>query len=247
MRQRGTLDPDKIKEIAEREWGSATPKTPIEHVAYSSSGIDRIVKKVQGNLTGQKTKEGKMRSLENLRPFLSKTERDRYYEEFGPYATALITDEERDYFRKRRDEILTSPEFDLDPIFDLSLVMMVVMDEIMLHRLMAKAALKPDNKSLQEQITLAQKRYRDNMRSLEATRVQRKEVQREQERMEDTANSLAELVYELHRRKQERLRSLSQYENEEEELLKKRALKEPIDYDDYDQYAEEDDVIEEQS
>lgn len=218
MVARRELTSEEIEEIANKKWNT---RVPTDSVLYSDAKLRRIV----NNLTGPKTKEGKKKALENLRPFISKEERKAYLQEFGMYANALLNDDEREYFRARRDELLNSEEFEIDPTIDLNFVLMVVMDEIILYRQLAKLAEAPTNAKLNKQITETQKRYRANMRALDATREQRNDAVREEERLD----SLAEAVMRLQEQKQQRLLQLKTYEQEEAELLHQRRLKAPAD------------------
>ena len=217
MQHRRKFTAEEISDIAKKEWKQVTP---TEDVIYDKRKIKRMV----GNLTGPKTEEGKKKSLSNLRPFISNEEKKEFYKEFGPYAGALMDDYERDYFRQRRDELLNSDAFDLDPVVDINLVLMVVMDEIILHRLFKQSAEKPSQQSITRQITDVQKRYRANMKALDVTREQRNAT-----REDDAINSLAAVVRELQQNKNKRLARQQMYAVEEEQLLRQRELRSPIE------------------
>src|SRR5690606_8234681 len=152
-------------------------------------------------IAGIEDRKRKKKSLRNIQAFMTKEERDRIHSDYGPYGDALRNNDERRYFLERRDEILNSPDFDIDPVVDMNFVMMCVMDEIILQRLLRELALNPINPSIQRQIGNVQDRYRKNMESLAATRRQRKE-----ESQIDSMDSLAVVVKKLYDNRNKRLR-----------------------------------------
>ena len=109
----------------------------------------------------------------------------------------------------------------------MSIVMMVVMDEIIQQRFLQEMASNPTNQALNKQLTEIYKRYRENLKTLDATREQRN-ASGDRENLD----SLAQAVLMLHRNKEQRLKEMVEYQKEEEELLKKIALKAPpeVDY-----------------
>jgi hypothetical protein len=221
MSYKRQLEPEEIEKIVNKKWKTkeAEPKT------LNKAKMDKAL----ANLTGHKTKEGMRKSLRNLRVFVTKEERDEFDKEYGPYAPALINNRERQYFLARRDEILSSGEFDIDPIIDMNFVLMCVIDEIILQRLLQQLASKPTNRTLNKQITDVQTRYRQNMQTLAATRQQRKSAEREGKEQE--IGSLAILVKQLYddKHRNKRIKQLEMYEEEEDELLRQRRLKSPLD------------------
>ena len=242
MPGRRLLSMEEIKKISEKQYNTTSPS---DGVIYDQNKLNKIASTLNGRekgLTGHKTKEGKQKSLANLRPFISLEEQDKYYEEFGPYAGALVSDYERDYFRDRKEELLDVDRFNLDLTVDTNMVLMVVMDEIILQRLLAKLAAKPSNVSLNRQVTEVQKRYRENMKALDVTREQRQEKEKD----ETALDSLAAAVKMLQENKYRRLEMQKQYEAEEEELLKSISLKSPAELDDIGEEGGDDDHAEQE-
>lgn len=220
MLHRRELSPDEIRSIVKKDW---LPVKPSRNV-YNKAKMGKVLREI----AGIEDRKRKKKSLRNIQAFMTKEERDRIHSDYGPYGDALRNNDERRYFLERRDEILNSPDFDIDPVVDMNFVMMCVMDEIILQRLLRELALNPINPSIQKQIGNVQNRYRKNMESLAATRRQRKE-----EGQIDSMDSLAVVVKKLYDNRNKRLRELQVYEREEEELLRQRMLKSP--------YEEEDD------
>jgi hypothetical protein len=220
---REKLSKEEIVEVASKD---AITSTPIDNVVFDGKEIKRLIRKIDPS-TKPKKKRRENPQDGSLRDFVSDDERKMYIDEFGPYGMALINDYEREYFRTRRDQILNEGNFDLDPEFDMSIVMMVVMDEIIQQRFLQEMASNPTNQALNKQLTEIYKRYRENLKTLDATREQRN-ASGDRENLD----SLAQAVLMLHRNKEQRLKEMVEYQKEEEELLKKIALKAPpeVDY-----------------
>jgi hypothetical protein len=216
---RRELSPDEIRSIVKKDW---LPVKPSRNV-YNKAKMGKVLREI----AGIEDRKRKKKSLRNIQAFMTKEERDRIHSDYGPYGDALRNNDERRYFLERRDEILNSPDFDIDPVVDMNFVMMCVMDEIILQRLLRELALNPINPSIQKQIGNVQNRYRKNMESLAATRRQRKE-----ESQIDSMDSLAVVVKKLYDNRNKRLRELQVYEREEEELLRQRMLKSPYEEED---------------
>lgn len=219
MLHRRELSPDEIRSIVKKDW---LPVKPSRNV-YNKAKMGKVLREI----AGIEDRKRKKKSLRNIQAFMTKEERDRIHSDYGPYGDALRNNDERRYFLERRDEILNSPDFDIDPVVDMNFVMMCVMDEIILQRLLRELALNPINPSIQKQIGNVQNRYRKNMESLAATRRQRKE-----EGQIDSMDSLAVVVKKLYDNRNKRLRELQVYEREEEELLRQRMLKSPYEEED---------------
>lgn len=219
MLHRRELSPDEIRSIVKKDW---LPVKPSRNV-YNKAKMGKVLREI----AGIEDRKRKKKSLRNIQAFMTKEERDRIHSDYGPYGDALRNNDERRYFLERRDEILNSPDFDIDPVVDMNFVMMCVMDEIILQRLLRELALNPINPSIQKQIGNVQNRYRKNMESLAATRRQRKE-----ESQIDSMDSLAVVVKKLYDNRNKRLRELQVYEREEEELLRQRMLKSPYEEED---------------
>ena len=209
---REKLSKEEIVEVASKD---AITSTPIDNVVFDGKEIKRLIRKIDPS-TKPKKKRRENPQDGSLRDFISDDERKMYIDEFGPYGMALINDYEREYFRTRRDQIINEGNFDLDPEFDMSIVMMVVMDEIIQQRFLQEMASNPTNQALNKQLTEIYKRYRENLKTLDATREQRN-ASGDRENLD----SLAQAVLMLHRNKEQRLKEMVEYQKEEEELLKK--------------------------
>lgn len=227
---RGEMSKEEILEIVKEPKQSSIPE---DNVMFDKKRIVKLIHRIDPS---QKPKRKKNENPQDgeIRNFISEEERIKYVEEFGPYGMALINDYEREYFKKRRDDILNSDEFEIDPNLDLNIVMMVIMDEIIQQRFLEQMSIAPTNKTLNQQITEVQKRYRENMKILDATREQRNAVGDK-----DKLDSLASAVMLLHQNKEQRMRELEEYKKEEDELLKKIANKAPPELD----YFNKDEII----
>lgn len=220
------------------------PSVPSDGVVFDKVRLDIMGKRAarRGNKPNNKRSK-----VPEQRDFMSEEEREEFIKKYGPYAAALQTDDERRYFIERRDEIFGSDEFNLDMILDTNIVLMVIMDEIILQRLFSELAKTPQSKSINAQITDVQRRYRENMRILDATREQRNAANR----MEgDDLYSLAALAARFERSAREREKKLLEYQREEEEFKKRIALKAPVElsyYDEDDYESGGEDEIEKES
>lgn len=236
------MSKEEMRELAQFVEKETDGTEPLDGVIFDSVRLKSLTRKVtktkKNPITKSALKElGKNPQLANFRPFITDKEEEIFKDEFGPYARALRDDEEREYFRKRKTQLLEGDKYELDPDVDYNLVLMIIMDEIILHRLLQRLAQKPNEKATNSQITDVQKRLSQNLKLLDVTR-----EQRNTRGETDKLDSLAAAVLALRRNKQERLLTLQEYEKEEEELLKKRAQKSVPEieyYDDYEEEAEE--------
>lgn len=234
------MSKDEMRELAQFLEQEADGAEPIDGVIFDSVRLQsltrRVTKTKRNPITKAALKElSKNPQLVNFRPFITDKEEEAFKEEFGPYAKALRDDDEREYFRKRKEQLLGNDKYELDPDVDYNLVLMIIMDEIILHRLLQRLAEKPNEKVTNSQITDVQKRLSKNLRLLDVTR-----EQRNQRGEADALDSLAAAVIALQRNKRERLKQLEEYEKEEKELLKKIAQKTPPEIEYFDtEYDEE--------
>lgn len=225
------LGQEEIIDLIDNDTRSYVPR---QGVIFSKKRLEKVVNKLLGPVKREKPPKRRKRSLrEDMRDFMSEQEKEAYEDEFGPFAAALANDEEKEYFRSRRDEIINSEEFEIDITLDMNIVVMCILDEIMLQRLF-KLYVDQPTKAIQSQITDVQRRLRENMRILDATRQQRNQaIEAELERNNARQISLAQIVADLEKSKQLRLMEQREYEVEERDLLQRVALKGPPELDDY--------------
>ena len=117
MLHRRDLSPDEIRSIVKKDW---LPVKPSRNV-YNKAKMGKVLREI----AGIEDRKRKKKSLRNIQAFMTKEERDRIHSDYGPYGDALRNNDERRYFLERRDEILNSPDFDIDPVVDMNFVMMV--------------------------------------------------------------------------------------------------------------------------
>ena len=218
------LSVEELMQIIEKEY-RLEPLDAKEGAVLDKDKLTRLIKRVN-----PKKKRGKAKpSTDNLRDFVSEEEESKHINEFGPYAFSLLDDEERMYFRNRRDEIVGCEDYNLDENLDINIVLMVVMDEIVLHRLFKALGDNTTSKNLNKQISEVQIRYRSNLKALDATREQRNANDRNRENVD----SLASVVRMLNEKRNRMAGVIEVYDKEEEELLKRRQLKGSYSEEDY--------------
>lgn len=198
------LTPEEIEEIASKEWKKPT--------IYANNEVD--AKRVK-NLTGPKTKEGKMRSLQNLRP-APRTGSGKGLVH-GGYVHALLSEDEVALYEERKEKYLK--DFDLNESSDEALLRAVLLEEVIWYRLMKKKAEKP-SLNLDRPLNDCMKRLRDAMKALGVTREQRQGVN------VNIRASIADLADRIHRELHINNEELKRLEEEEEMLMREKELRE---------------------
>lgn len=196
------LTNDEIDEASEKEWKEQnhTHEDPKKNNSLQ-------------NLTGPKTKEGKKRALQNLRPAASKTDADLAKTKHAGYLRELLNEDERTFYERRKEEYIK--DFDLNESSDVALLNMCLMEEVIYRRLMLYQAENP-SKSIDKPLNECQKRLRESLKSLGMTREQR------QGQKVSVTHSISDLAERVMHELEYDTEKLILMEEEEKELMRKK-------------------------
>lgn len=151
------LTEEEIAEAAKKEWKKTPIFTSDEKLAYKAK-----------NLTGPKTVEGKMKSLQNLQPGSSPGGIVKH----GGYIRKILTDDEHEYYQMREEQY--RKDYDINNSADEIMLQQVLMEEVIYFRLQLKVAEKPSTmEQIQRPLSECTARLHRNLDALGALRKQR--------------------------------------------------------------------------
>jgi hypothetical protein len=155
---RRKLTDEELEQIAEKKWKKTPIFTSDEKVAYRAK-----------NLTGPKTKEGKMRALKNLEVGRNSSENGSNFKHGGYIKKILNEDEQEIYFERKKEYM---KDYDINASADEIILHTVLMEEVILYRLYKKQAEKP-SLDIDRPLSECTKRLSKSLEDLGALRKQR--------------------------------------------------------------------------
>jgi hypothetical protein len=154
---RRKLSEEEKEKIANKEWKQTPIFTSDEKLAYRAK-----------NLTGPKTPEGKIRSLQNLRCGRNKGDMPRM--SHGGYIMRLLDQEEQDMYQQYKDEFLK--DYDINESADGTILELILIDKVRLYRVM-RAQFENPSMDIDRPLTEITNRLNKNLDALGALRKQR--------------------------------------------------------------------------
>jgi hypothetical protein len=152
------LSEEERHKIASREWKRVRIWTSDE----------KLIKRAK-NLTGPKTKEGKMRSLQNLQVGRNSMDKPTNFRH-GGFIRRILNEEEQEWYMQRREDYLK--DYDINQSADEARLHTVLMEEVIQYRLWKRQSENP-SMDIDRPLTESDRRHRVALEDLGALRKQR--------------------------------------------------------------------------